>query len=329
MTALPPPSMQPQPSVEPQPAHQPAPRPAHQSPGPAPAASDRIALTLVPGARVLRRERGVVEVRLGTRAVRAPDSTAVRALLGALREHRPPAPRNHEAADLLGALADAHLLAEVAPSGGSPLATALAARAGLQASERVARRHAVRVAVEVDPALTEAERLRADAVAALQRAAVPPLQDRRAAAREADLALLVLDHAAPPEAADAWTALGVPHLALTLAPDGCVLGPFVVPGVTACLHCLEAHRRDGDPRHRLLRERGGAGAAPAPDPALLAWGLAAAAADLARAAEGDLPRSWSRSIPLRHDPDPVDAGSPQDLAPTHWWRHPACGCAWG
>lgn len=39
----------------------------------------------------------------------------------------------------------------------------------------------------------------------------------------------------------------VPHLAAFASPAGIVIGPFVLPGRTACLNCVDRHRADADP----------------------------------------------------------------------------------
>lgn len=43
-----------------------------------------------------------------------------------------------------------------------------------------------------------------------------------------------------------------PHIPVELAGDRVTVGPLVIPGVTACLACLHAHRRDGDPTWPLV-----------------------------------------------------------------------------
>lgn len=41
---------------------------------------------------------------------------------------------------------------------------------------------------------------------------------------------------------------GIPHLLVRVVEVTGVVGPLVVPGTTACLHCLDLHRTDRDPR---------------------------------------------------------------------------------
>ena len=115
----------------------------------------------------------------------------------------------------------------------------------------------------------------------------------------------------------------LPHLLVTASEGRIEVGPFVVPGRTACLRCVDAHRAVADPRRSLVLEQvaraAGAGAVAPCDPLLWAWALGWAARDLARFAEGDRPSTWSTSFVL-------DARSaPREQV---WSRHPYCGCAW-
>lgn len=58
---------------------------------------------------------------------------------------------------------------------------------------------------------------------------------------------LVLPAAVAPLMAD-----DVPHLPVVLTGSGADIGPLVVPGVTACLSCVAARRRDEDPAWPLV-----------------------------------------------------------------------------
>jgi bacteriocin biosynthesis cyclodehydratase domain-containing protein len=118
------------------------------------------------------------------------------------------------------------------------------------------------------------------------------------------------------------------HVVVRLVDGGAVLGPFVEPGVTACVRCIDAQRSILDPHHvavttRYVRASARVRADGVPDvadPALatmaLAWGVREVVGHLA----GRRPRSWSRTIELGADPSQVlDRG---------WDRHPECGCCW-
>ncbi len=45
------------------------------------------------------------------------------------------------------------------------------------------------------------------------------------------------------------------HLLVALLPHGARIGPFVAPGVTACLRCVDAHLAEDDPRRGLVLEQ--------------------------------------------------------------------------
>jgi bacteriocin biosynthesis cyclodehydratase domain-containing protein len=120
-----------------------------------------------------------------------------------------------------------------------------------------------------------------------------------------------------------------PHLLVRMREGEALLGPFVVPGRTACLRCVDAHLADGDPCWPLVvaqyagRDAGErTDGVPEPvDSLLAALALAWAARDVTSYAEGRRPTTWSATIGL--DP-PLTAIETQP-----WLRHPGCGCSWG
>ena len=96
-------------------------------------------------------------------------------------------------------------------------------------------------------------------------------------------------------------------------PAGPLLGPYVVPGATACLRCVDAHLGEHDPRRALVVEQ--VATTPPlrpsePDPALRTLAVAWAVRDLAAGAEGEVPATWSATVALgrapadRHDVPP-------------------------
>ena len=90
------------------------------------------------------------------------------------------------------------------------------------------------------------------------------------------------------------------------------IGPFVEPGRTACLRCVDAHEAEVDPRLPFLVEQaamatdGGEPVDPVLDRLALAW----AVRDLCRYLEGDEPSTWSATVDL----GPTDATAPGALA---------------
>jgi bacteriocin biosynthesis cyclodehydratase domain-containing protein len=123
--------------------------------------------------------------------------------------------------------------------------------------------------------------------------------------------------------------LGTPHLLLRLTEGRAVLGPFVRPGETACLRCVDAHHTDVDPAWPLLVAQYATAVArprddtvPEPvDPLLATLAGAWAARELVSLAEGRLPVTTSATVRL----DPLVTA----LETQRWPRHPACGCTWG
>lgn len=129
-----------------------------------------------------------------------------------------------------------------------------------------------------------------------------------------------------PEAADRLTAAGIPHLvALSDGPLARV-GPLVIPGVTPCLHCLDLHRADRDPRWPFVLAQLTARrdvAPPATDTVLAALTSALAATHVLALLDGP---AGTR---------PPSAGALLDLrlpalewTRRSWAVHPDCGCAW-
>jgi len=108
----------------------------------------------------------------------------------------------------------------------------------------------------------------------------------------------------------------ITHLPIELSGDKVSVGPLVIPGTTACLACLHAHRRDDDPGWPLV-----AAQLLGRDPTATAPGLlleaAVLAAHLLRSGAG----SRSRSVSI----------SAQSVSRQwHWHRaHPECLCRQG
>ena len=140
--------------------------------------------------------------------------------------------------------------------------------------------------------------------------------------------VIVADRLVDPRRAAALMAADIVHVPMELAGDAVVVGPVVVPGVTACLACRNAHRTDLDPGWPLLaaqllgREHAVTEAGVADEAAVLAARLLRAAAPGATA--------------LRDAPTPGEAPvttfsvtvSARDVRRT--WRahrpHPRCRC---
>jgi bacteriocin biosynthesis cyclodehydratase domain-containing protein len=119
------------------------------------------------------------------------------------------------------------------------------------------------------------------------------------------------------------------HVAVRLVDGGAVIGPFVVPGKTACVRCIDAHQSLVDPDHVAVTTRYVAATArPRPDgtpdivdPALATIALAWAVRDVVAYLDDARPSTWSRTLLL--NPDPTQ--SREDT----WLRHPMCACSFG
>lgn len=115
----------------------------------------------------------------------------------------------------------------------------------------------------------------------------------------------------------------IAHLWLTVLPGAVRVGPFVEPGRTACLRCLDAHLGERDARratvlHQLDEQPGGLGTGA--DPVLLQLAAALAVRDVVRRLDGEVPSLRSASVTV---------GADLEIARREWLRHPHCGCAWG
>jgi len=125
---------------------------------------------------------------------------------------------------------------------------------------------------------------------------------------------------------------GVAHLLAATHEAVGVVGPLVVPGVTACLQCLDLHRVDRDPAWPLVAaQASGPGRLFDGTPVVkssdiaLATAVAAQAALVALSFLDDATSEESRSL----------AGSALELRlgwyqwrKRSWPPHPRCGCSW-
>lgn len=253
-------------------------------------------LRLLPGLRLVRRDADHVQLGVDPpRCAVLRDLPEVRRLVSDLAVgNRPPRP-GPEAGRALAAIIDAGLL----------VPDDSAARRA-----RVAR---ARLRVEAAPEV-------ATGVTALLNAAGVQRVDRPG---RPDAVLVVTQGEVPRARLDPLVRDEVPHLLVRDHGIEVVVGPFVLPGQTACLRCVDAHLGELDPRRGLAVEQAATQeplVTPAVDATLRAIALSVAARDLVTFVEGDAPATWSATITL---------GRPLDLTPHRWLRHPACGCAWG
>lgn len=272
---------------------------------------------LRPGLRAVRRDADHLQVGLhGPERVVLPDEPGVRRMLAALTAATPPdldepaVERWYDELCARGLVVEADdLRGPVLRSLPTPAVRAAFAREGPAARSRLAARAAARVGLVVDdPWRLALARLLASTGLAV------------AGADEPAAVHLVLGGAG--SSLDELVRADSPHLLVTAWCGRIVVGPFVVPGVTACARCVEAHHSERDPGHATIVEqlREDPDGLPPVDPLLMQLALAWAVHDVVRFVEGELPATWSSTVA-------VDSGP--RLETSTWPRHPACGCSWG
>lgn len=280
-------------------------------------AAPATALRLRPGFPVLRRDQD--DLQVGVRrplATLLPDRPSVRRLLDDLEHARDPGPLDEDAQRALRRLAAAGLLiadrtastdgpAEVRD--GPPPSDLLLF--GGDARRRAAARATTAVGVLAEPAA------RTGLDDLLAQAGLTVDEER------AGVWLVATAGPARRGLLDPLVRTGVPHLLVAGGGPARRVGPFVVPGRTACVRCVDAHECEADPRLPFLIEQAAHPQRPGPplDPLLSTLALAWAVRDLARFVEGDEPSTWSAT---------VDIGPTAAPQVVRWLRHPECGCAW-
>jgi hypothetical protein len=272
-------------------------------------------LALLPGLRPVQREPGVLQVGLDPpRRVLLPDVPDVRRLLASLATGTPTQLGSAVAVTALHDLERAGLLVPVdrMPPGAVPHRTVAAAvaRHGADADRRQDARAAAR------PFLDAPTGVLPDLVRQCRLAGLVPSPD----VETATVVLLLVEGEFSRARLDPLVRDGVAHLCVQARAGVVSLGPYVVPGVTACRRCIDAHLGESDPRRPVIVEQLAVSSSREPvDDLLLALAVSWAVQDLATAAEGDRPSTWSTTIEL--EPGLTTARRP-------WTRHPHCGCSW-
>lgn len=281
-------------------------------------------LALRPGVPVVRRDDHHLQVGVDPPGrVVLRDDADVRRTLEDLLAGRAPAPRTVAGERLLVELSRARLVVD-----GTQLDAALAgfvdrdrvrsafAQHGDEAPARLQSRSAARVEVDVPPPVREltTRLLRASGVRLSGEGDVGA-DDAPTVSLGMTVGEVCRDRL------DDAVRDGHPHLVVCAGSTSITLGPFVVPGRTACLRCADAQRAELDPRRAIVVEQCArqSRAAQPLDPALLTLAAAWAVRDLVSFVDGDRPSTWSASITLR-------PGLVVDRQ--EWKRHPGCGCAW-
>ncbi|NYJ02267.1 hypothetical protein HNR19_002965 [Nocardioides thalensis] len=271
------------------------------------ASPDLGTLRLRPGVPVLRRDPLTLQVGLRLPlAVQLPDRASVRALLDALAARHDPGPLDDDARHALARLAAADLLVDDAAGAAADSDLMLF---GSDAPRRRTARAAGTVGLTAEPTA-------ADGLGDLLAEAGLRLDDRDPAVH-----LVVTAGPARRGLVDPLLRAGLPHLLVSGTGATRRVGPFVDPGRTACVRCVDAHESETDPRLPLLIEQAAHPHSPiAPvDPLTSRLALTWAVRDLTRYLEGDEPSTWSTTVDIAPTAAPTV---------TRWLRHPDCGCAW-
>ncbi|MBO1740879.1 hypothetical protein [Leifsonia sp. TF02-11] len=144
---------------------------------------------------------------------------------------------------------------------------------------------------------------------------------------DAAVAIVIGSYAVAPHRHQRWLRRDIPHLAVVFGDAGATVGPLVLPGETACLRCLDLHRRDQDPAWPALAAQ--LHTRPAPGESELVCGaVASAAASVVLAAlDGRTRPGESATEP----PCATATASRYDAGTARWsdfgWEpHPECGC---
>ena len=289
---------------------------AETSPEPVPVPSPGPRPVLAPGLRVLPWSRE--ELQIGLRpALRLPTTEPVRRTLGHLLRGEA-LPADEAAAEVVTALrpvlVDGATLLAPDLSAGDVAAVALRDPSGYP--ERLAARRRARIAVTGSLGAADPRSL-------LAAGGVRTVDDVAQATAVLVLAVGEVDR----DDLDGLVRAGVPHLPVRVVEGEAVVGPFVEPGRTACLRCLDAHAAVGEPHRATLATRHARaaadrqdGVAEPVDTALATLAVAWAVRDLLTHAEGDRPSTWSATLRLGPALAPVTH--------TEWLRHPDCGCGW-
>lgn len=279
---------------------------------------------LRPGVRAVRRDRDHLQIGVGRSAVIADDTPEVRAMLTCLESAQPVAATTPATLACWAALlergqvvdADAYFHQFPSDPRAQQARSALFAHHPTDATWRLAARASARIAVLAEPRMVDQ---------AAQARELLALAGIRAVGQKPSAALVLVGGEIRRAHLDRLVQSGTPHLLITESEGAVRLGPFVEPGSTACLRCIDASLGEDDPRRALIVEQHAGRRTPGPvapphDPALRLIALSMAVVDLTAYVEGDRPVTWSTTIELTPD---------LALERTPWKRHPRCGCSWG
>ncbi len=141
-------------------------------------------------------------------------------------------------------------------------------------------------------------------------------------AEQATIVVVAADGEPDRDRADRAMQSGLPHLWVYVRELVGVVGPFVLPGRTACLRCVDSARADLDPAWPTLLQSIAAKPLPVEpcDPVLATLVAAWATQEVALWASEIAPQTHGQIIEVPQGCGPVDV--------TRFEVHPHCGCGW-
>ncbi|PJI94743.1 ThiF family adenylyltransferase [Luteimicrobium subarcticum] len=136
--------------------------------------------------------------------------------------------------------------------------------------------------------------------------------------RQADVVVLVEHRAADTARAGRLVGADVAHLSVVLHEAGVTVGPFVDPGRTPCLRCVDLHRRDDDPRWPTMAVQLRQGTSGAEESATASVGAGLATAQVLARLDG---------LPVRTAGASLEVLWPDAVPRIRQWQpHASCGC---
>jgi len=144
----------------------------------------------------------------------------------------------------------------------------------------------------------------------------------RATEEPCDLGIAIGHYVLDPDSYGFWLRRDVPHLPVIFGDDSVTIGPLVEPGITACLYCLEHHRRDAVAQWSAIAAQLWGRRATSETP-LGSREVAALVGRMAlrRLRDGPEPRQkGAAATSFRLD---VETG---EIVRRVWMPHPECGC---
>jgi bacteriocin biosynthesis cyclodehydratase domain-containing protein len=139
------------------------------------------------------------------------------------------------------------------------------------------------------------------------------------------LGVAVSHHVHDPQVTGAWLRRDVPHLCVVVGDRSTRVGPIVVPGATACAHCLDLHRSRVDPGWGVIAGQLW-GRSPTVEGPIVVADVAARAARRVRDRLLELSRDSLRVCANDSVIDTVDHDTGR-VTSTVSRPHPGCGCA--